>query len=262
MSIPSDCCSPCITIPPVNIPGIPGTDGAAGAAGANGLNAYTIVSDPGFIVPAKNSNVAVPVQNAVWMIPGQNVIVAGPANFQVVSINNALSVNLKFLDYTGDVAPGTAIAAGAGVSPSGLQGPDFTLLPAITSYDLAGTQALTNSSVQITGAGSLTLTAGTYLLMAAARLDFVAATFAASQPVELKLRETTNGPADIANSVVNLDTGSPTTITATFATVALPPVIYAAATGDTIEMYGTVGAAPAAGNLEVIETSLVAIRLF
>lgn len=261
MSIPSDCCNPCVTTPPVNIPGVAGIDGAPGAAGAPGQNAYTIVTAPGFNVPALNANVAVPVANALWMIPGQNVIVAGPANFQVVSINNALSVNLKFLGYTGDVVPGTAIAAGAGISPAGLQGPNFTLLPAITSYALAGSQALTNSFAQMLS-NQLTLTAGTYLLMATARLDFVGATFAASENVELKLRETTNGPADIANAVVNLATGSPTLITATFAAVALPPVTYAAATGDTIELYGTVAAAPGAGDLEVIEVGLIAIRLF
>ena len=119
-----DCCNPCSVTPPVNIPGPPGADGGAGTPGTDGINAFTIVAAPGFTVPAVGANVAVPVANNSWMSIGQNVFIEGPANFQVVSKTGTTSATLKFLGYTGDVAPATVIGAGAEVSPSGLQGPN------------------------------------------------------------------------------------------------------------------------------------------
>lgn len=119
MNQPSDCCSPCPTTPPVNIPGTPGLPGAAGA---NGLNSFSTVAF-NFNVPAVGANVSVTFDESSWMVPGQNVFAVGPANFQVVSVTGTTGAVLKFLGYTGDVLPGTVVAAGTKVSPAGLQGP-------------------------------------------------------------------------------------------------------------------------------------------
>lgn len=55
------------------------------------------------------------------MVVGQNVVVAGPANFRVSSKPNAASAILTFLDYPGDVAVGATITSGAQVGPSGYE---------------------------------------------------------------------------------------------------------------------------------------------
>lgn len=123
MSAPVDCCNPCSVTPPVNIPGPPGADGGAGTPGTDGVNAFTFVTGLGFVLPAVGSNVSAPVASNEWMSVGQNVFAEGPANFQVVSLTGTTNVTLKFLGYSGDLAPGNNISAGAKVSPSGLQGP-------------------------------------------------------------------------------------------------------------------------------------------
>lgn len=169
-------------------------------------------------------------------------------------------MTLTYLNYAGNTHAGETVSAGAGVSPAGTQ-PSVTLLPAISDYHVGGSQALSDSSVQLLSS-TITLAAKTYLLMATFRLDFSAATFAANETIALKLRETTNGPADIANAVVNLEVPTVTAETGTFIEGAFPPVAYAAAAGDTIEMFGSIANTPYSGSLEVIELSIVAIPLF
>jgi hypothetical protein len=257
------CCTPaCPTPITVNIPGTPGAAGAAGTAGLNGINSYTITTSNFTVPPAIGNTVTIEVGVSSWAVVGQNVFIAGPSNWTVTAIPTAASLTVRFLGYVGDVAPNTPIGAGAGVSPSGLIGTSQTLLPAITSYVTGGSQALTNSSVQLLTTNVTLTTIGSYLLMARLRLDFVGATFAANQTVTIKLREVTNGPADLANTTVGLGTGTPTTVSSTMAAVSFPPVIYAAAANDKIEIFGVVSVAPGAGSLQAIEGSIVAIKLF
>lgn len=260
MSAPTvPCCDPCNYVPPQNIPGAPGIDGAAGAAGADGVNAFTQTTAD-FSVPLVGANVTVSLINSDWMTVGQVVVVAGPANFTVASKPTSTSAILTFLGYPNDVAPATNIATGASVSPAGLIGPNQTLLPAVASYGLAGSQALTNSFAALLS-NAVTLADGTYLLLATVRLDFIGATFAASKTITLKLRETSLG-ADVADAIVNLESGTPTTATQTFAVVALPPVTFAATAGNIVKVFGQVAAVPGAGDLKVIEVSIIAIKLF
>lgn len=119
MNQPNDCCSPCAVVPPVNIPG---TQGNPGTPGTNGINAFSTVA-ANFNVPAVGANVSATFDECAWMVVGQNVFAIGPANFQVVTVVGTTGATLKFLGYTGDVLPGTVIAAGTKVSPAGLQGP-------------------------------------------------------------------------------------------------------------------------------------------
>lgn len=257
------CCSPCPTPTPVNIPGTPGSAGAPGASGANGINAFTITTS-NFTVPAIGNTVTIAVGVSSWAVVGENVFIFGPSNWNVTAIPTASSLTVKFLGYTGDVAPTTVIGAGAGVTPSGLIGTSQTLLPAITSYVVGGSQALTTSSLQLLTTNITLPTLGSYLIFGRLRLDLVGATFAANQTVTVKLREVTNGPADLANTTVGTGTGTPTTQNATLAIIAFPQVIYTAAVNDKIEIFGTVSVAPT-GNvngLQAIEASLVAIKLF
>ena len=132
MSSAFDCCLPC---PPgsvpsaniVNIPGAQGDPGAPGADGANGAdggNAFcTTLAD--VLIPVIGNTVSVPCNDVTWMQVGQNVFMsgaAGVANFVVVSKNTTTNFAvLEFLGYQGDLANGTTIATGAGISPAGVQ---------------------------------------------------------------------------------------------------------------------------------------------
>lgn len=256
MSVPAQCCNPCPTVETVNVPGPEGDSGADGSAG---VNAFTLTTAD-FTVPNIGDSVTVQVGNSSWMVVGQNVFVEGAGTFSVASKPGAQSVTLEYLDSQGNTHVGESISAGAQVSPGGTQ-PEVTLLPAIPDYELAGSQVLTDSSLQLLSS-SVTLAAKTYLLLATFRLDYDVATFNSEEAIELKLRETTNGPADIANAIVNLLTPLTTTKTGTFIQGAFPPVTYAAAAGDTIEMFGSIAATPYSGSIQVIELSIVAIPLF
>jgi hypothetical protein len=256
MSVPIQCCNPCPTVEVTNIPGAEGADGAPGAAG---INAFTITTSD-FVVPNIGDPVTVQVGNSSWAAVGQNVFIAGAGTFSVTSKLGTGSMTLTYLDYAGNTHAGETITAGAQVSPAGTQ-PTVTLLPAISSYQLAGSQVLTNSSVQLLGA-SVVLAAKTYLILATFRLDYEVATFASIEAIALKLRETANGPADIANAVVNLQTPTVTAKTGTFIEGAFPAVTYTASNGDTLEMFGSIAATPYSGSMQVIELSIVAIPLF
>lgn len=132
MSSAFSCCDPCPpgAIPSANVvnipgpqgdPGIPGTDGTNGA---DGKDAYTTTLAD-VLLPVAGNNVSVACVNVAWMQVGQNVFMsglAGVANFQVISRNTITNFAvLKFLEYNGDLGSGNTIAAGAGISPSGIQ---------------------------------------------------------------------------------------------------------------------------------------------
>ena len=104
MSYNNECC-----LPPTSIPGSPGG------------NAYTNTT-ANIVVPAVNAIVTVPVIDTSWMQVGQYVILPGPANFQVAAINGQNSVNLTFVDDTGDIAVGSTINLGSLVTPAGQAG--------------------------------------------------------------------------------------------------------------------------------------------
>lgn len=256
MSVPLQCCNPCPTSETVNIPGPEGADGAPGAAG---INAYTITTAD-FDVPNVGDSVTVQVGNSSWAVVGQNVFVAGAGIFEVTAKPGSGSMTLEYLNYAQNTHSGETVSAGAGVSPAGTQ-PTVTLLPALSSYQVGGSQVLTDSSSQLLGA-SITLAAKTYLLLATFRLDYEVATFSSLEEIALKLRETTNGPADIANAVVNLQTPVVTAKTGTFIEGAFPPVTYAAADGDTIQMFGSIADTPYSGSMQAVELSIVAIPIF
>jgi hypothetical protein len=257
MSVPVQCCAPC---PVVIVTEIPGPEGENGTPGTNGVSAFTSTTAD-FIVPTIGNTVTVLVLNSTWMIVGENVFVEFAGYFNIVGIPSAQSVTLGYLNYQGNTNAGNLIAAGGHVSPTGTQASQ-TLLPPISYYVVGGSQALSASSVQILGPSPVVLVAKSYLLMATYRLDYDVATFAFTETIALKLRETVNGPADIASAVVNLNTPTVTTKTGTFIEGAFPPVIYAASAGDTIAMFGSIAATPYSGSLKAVEMSIVAIPLF
>ncbi len=141
---PSCCSTPQTT-------NIPGTPGGPGNDGINGLNAYTTITAD-FTIPAVGSNVTVAVTNANWMVEGQNIVMEGPASFQVVSVTSSTSVILKFLGYIYDLSPGVTIASGTGVSPSGPQ--PFTALKATATLNFGNTLAQTSADLTLAVPGA------------------------------------------------------------------------------------------------------------
>ena len=134
ISVPQDCCRPCLEPEVVDVPGPQGTPGAAGANGTNGNNAYTATTDF-FMLPGADgaSTVLVAVGSVAWMVAGQTVVLgkvgdAAFATMQVVSFTDATHVTLLNLAntatgaYAGNSAPGTIFPIGTAVGPSGVQG--------------------------------------------------------------------------------------------------------------------------------------------
>lgn len=146
--IADSCCSPCSTVPPVNIPGTPGVTGPAGTNGADGVPAWTVLTAQSPALPAVGNSISLSVANNSWMTVGQIIVVAGPANFQVVSKTGLTVVTGTFLAYKGDLTAGNTLANGASVSPAGV---GFPALVAPTST------LITDNS---TGAAGLTVAAG------------------------------------------------------------------------------------------------------
>lgn len=265
MSLGVGCCTPgCNTVvPEVNIPGSAGPAGPAGADGSDGINAFTFTTS-NFIVPPVNANVTVPVAENSWMVVGQTLSAPGPTHFEVVALSGTTSVTLKFLGYSGDVAPGSTVTSGSKISPSGTE-PDFTLLPAQSFYAVGGSQALTASNSQLLSAVVTLPSNGTYLISASVRLDFSGATTLTSKTVFLKLRETTNGPADVSNAVRELATGIVTDDNSTFAVPSIPTVVYSGSAGDTIQLQGSLSALLndpyETGDVVAVEAEIVALPI-
>lgn len=296
MSAPLSCCNPCQSLEVVDVPG------SEGDPGVNGQNAFTTVAAPGFNVPPDKIAIAIiPVVSTAWMAVGQAVVVDGPATFIVLSIIGPTTFQATWLDYANDVAAGTAIAAGAKVSPSGTApsggakagvNSDITALYNLQS--VGGTSSLsgirnslglgqTPAAVYASGtAYQLTTTPallafgtlsptytfpspnpanGLYLLLARVRIDYNGATFAAVQTVTLKLRQTASISADIANSSAAFKAAIVTTVSHTAMVLELPPVVFSAAQADTIQIWGSVSVLPSAGSIDAEQAEIVIVPI-
>jgi len=289
-------CTPCCSSPQtVNIPGVEGDNGNDGT---NGINAFTLTTG-NFNVPALvNQTVAIPVGNTSWMVVGEVVIVGqglgaaltfpGPATFVVDSITSLNAFVGKWLQYSGDVAGGTAISSGATVTSTGgtftsplpiaaggtgagsvsaalanlgVGQPPITVYGAGTSYVITASQ---QAVVLGTTSPSLVLTqAGTYLIFSRIRYDYQGKTFAANHVLTAKLRRTNNTAADLSGANASIITPVITTVTDSIV-VPLPPVVYTTAnTNDAIALFAGISALPAeAGTVEVSECEIVAVRIF
>lgn len=290
MSAASNCDCACPTPEIVTVPGTAGAAGASGSAGADGVSAFTTLTAD-LEIPAIGANVIASVASSAMFAIGETLFLGDgtdQGHFSVVSKPSALSVELEFLGYDGDSVATSIIASGSMVVPSGTQpsgpfaiasggtgsttatlaraalgigGANLSVYAAGTAYQLTATPALLNFG---TTDPSITITsAGVWLILARARIDYTAATFAAVRTGTLKVRRTNNTAADIANSSSGFLTDIITTLTYTLAVVDLQPIIYTTTnSNDVLEVWGSISVVPTAGSLDASEASIVAVKLF
>jgi hypothetical protein len=111
--------------------------------GVAGNNSFAYVT-ANFTIPAYAANVAIQLTNTAAFVGGQNIIIAGPANFQIVSVDSPVQITAKFLGLTGDLAPGSIISLGAEVSPTGA--PGLTGVSAYTTITGTGQTVLAGTN--------------------------------------------------------------------------------------------------------------------
>lgn len=292
MSAANSCNCACPTPTITEVPGSPGAAGTDGTNGADGANAYTTTT-ANIILPGSAGPVGgIPTfADISWGAISQIVFISDGSqwgHFKILTTPSAQSATLEWLQYNGDSGGGLTIDSGAKVSPSGTQpggttpistggtgattattaranlgvgGANLSVYASGTAYQLTNTDALLNFG---TTDPSLTITsAGVWLILATARIDYTGATFAASRTLNLKLRRTNNTAADIANSTRQGLTDIITTLTYTFGVFALPPVIYTTTNNnDILELWGSISTVPSAGSLDASAAEIIAVKLY
>lgn len=268
----SDCCTQCPTETTTNIPGIPGENGQDGNPGEAGASAWTLTLDS-FEVPPSDGATAVTVEVAdtSWMTASEPLYIPGVDFALVAAVIDSTHVSIVVPDWESNVNAGNTIAAGVMVVPSGWQ-PAATALPTtdpVTKYGSGTAHTITGASFAAvvfgtSGTQEVTLTtAGTWLLQARARVDFVGATFAAVRTVSFKSRRTNNTAGDVTNSATAFKTPlSVAALTYTALDVVFPPVTYATANVDDIlQMQVAIDTDPGAGSVQIVEADIVAVFL-
>jgi hypothetical protein len=290
MSATANCACPCPDPTIVEIPGTPGSQGDPGNDGTNGIDAFTTLT-AGLLVPAIGGSVTAAVVSGSWAASQQIVFISDGTNFGSfrVTTTGSTSLILTYLGYDGEALAGVTIASGTGkVSPGGTQvatpvsvahggtnsatatlaraalgvgGASLSVYASGTSYQLTATPA---QVVFGTTSPSLTITsAGVWLLLARARVDYTGSTFAAVRTGTLKLRRTNHTAADLANSPASFLTDIITTLTYTLGVIDLAPIIYTTTNNDDIiQVWGSISVVPTAGSIDVSESSIVAVKLY
>lgn len=135
---------------------------------------------------------------------------------------------------------------------------NFSAYAAGTAYTYTGTHAVLHLG---TTDPTVTLNqAGTYLITGSVGVKYVGATYAGAQSVTNAFRRTNNTAADLANGKRVTELPVLTTFTGGDV-LALPPIIYTAASGDIISIFGALTALPAAGSVVADSAEIVAIRI-
>lgn len=271
MSSPVPCVPCCTTPQTVNVPGVQGLAGSNGTNGTNGVSAFTTTTQA-FTIPAVGSTVTVQVGSTAFMVIGQVLIIGqgnlalanpGPMTCVVTVILGSTSMTVKALGYPGDKTNPATIDIGAIVSPAGVLP---SLLSAFTTAYGAGTAyTLTNTPAEVNfGTTPLSITlpsAGTYLLFAAVRYDYVGTTYAANHTLTQKIRDIT-AAGDVANSSAAIQLAIVTTLNQTIDTLSAPVVTYVAAGANTLQVFASFDVAPGAGSVQAITGFIMAVKLF
>lgn len=289
---PTDCCSPCSPqVPSVAIPGPQGNTGAAGTNGTNGIDAFTITTAQFNVPPDTVTPVTISVVNATWVAVGEFLKIGqgagaalanpGPATFKVTAVPSPNNITMLWQNFSGDVAAGTAISAGAVVTPTGqlpatpitiAQGGTNAITKAAAQTNLglgqdslvssgAGlAQAITAANVQVGAIDVQLSAAGTWEVRGFVTIDMAAVTFAAApRTITAKIRNITQG-VDLASGVLHTQN----TAAGSFPTHSLiiPPVKYTAGVAnDHLQMFIIIDVLNTGGTLTVDAGSLELVPL-
>jgi hypothetical protein len=246
------------------------SDATVTSAGSAGSNAYTTVAAQ-FVIPSIGSSVSVQVADNRWMQLTQNVFVAGPANFRVVSKTGTGTVLLTFLGYTNDLAPGNAIPNGTGVSPGGNQ-PVSTTVNNFYGKGNAATHSdasnfvipLAFATIVLTSAAAtITLpVAGKWLLFTNAVFGLSGSDGGSTAVVSSKLARTNNTPGDIVNSQLDFQVGLGSAGTISNDNIGgVGGVFYQGSAGDVLALQVQSTIAPSSGVFCITYASIVAIQI-
>jgi hypothetical protein len=188
----------------------------------------------------------------------------------VDAVIDSTHVSIVVPDWESNVHAGDTIAAGVMVVPSGWQ-PAATATPAvdaIAQYGSGTAHTVTGASFATvtfgtSGAQQITLTtAGTWLITARARCDYVGATFAASRTVSLKIRRLNNTAGDVTHAATAWKTQIITTLSFTALDAVLASAQYVTANvDDVLALQVAIDTDPTAGSLQITEAEIVATYL-
>ncbi len=274
-----DCCQPacCPETETVNIPGIPGENGEAGAAGENGASAFTVTLSDFVVPPADNTTpVTVEVADTSWMATGQPLFIPDGFFFIVAAIVDSTHVQVVYPAWEANISAGNTISSGSSVVPSGWQpaAPTGPSVDAVSKYGTGTAYTIDQTDITLnaaevtfgtSGNQRVTLTtAGTWLLQARVRVDYLAATFpSTSRSIIFLLARQNNSPGNVANATTGLSTPiSASALSYTAYILSFPPVQYVTAlTSDVIRMMVSIDTLVGAGAVKVIEADIVATFL-
>jgi hypothetical protein len=259
---------------------VPGPQGNAGTNGTNGVNALSIVQTA-FVVPAIASSVSVVVDNNSWMVVGQNVFVYGAGYFSVNSLAGTTVAGLTYLDYVGNTAAGNTVNPGAQISPAGTQATFTDPLPLAnggtggttkataqaalglgqnaTVATVSGlTQDLSATPTLVAGCTVTAPAAGSYLILSTAEIEYVGATFAASNAITLAVVDTTSSTTETTTA---RQTGIMTAATLPSEDIISPFNVVTLAANDVLQLQISVATAASAGHAYVVSASLCLVPL-
>ena len=247
---------------------VPGLQGDPGVDGVDGLNSYTTTTDP-FDVPAENANVTIDVENSDWMAIGQIVVVDGPAHFSVVSKPSSITAELKFENFTGDVAATTTIDGGSTVVGTGTEATvaldSETVTASGTAYTLTASYALLDFGTDDPTITIASAIGEKWLLTGSVTYNYDAWK-STVEDISTVIRRTNNTAANVAETetvFTIVDDTSATAVSGTAAVISLPTVVYTAAgTNDILQVWGTLsGLASVSGNIKAVAATITAVKI-
>ena len=140
------------------VPGAKGDPGDAGLMGV-GVNAYTTLT-ASFIVPDPTLGAPVVIavgDTSMWAV-GQPIYIGVAGNYQVSAIDSDTVLEVLNLGYENNAGPGTMIAMGLPVVPSGFQGPQGEDGTGVSSVAIQTPSWYTVSGSPLTSAGTIGIT--------------------------------------------------------------------------------------------------------
>jgi hypothetical protein len=229
--------------------------------GANGNN--IVPSAAGFSMTAI-------VGSTAWMVQGELVVLGstssgfGPATFQVTSISNSTTVVLTWLAYSLDVAAGTSIPGGTGVSPTGTQLVNSSL--AQTAYASGSVYTLTGTSqILAFGGAQPTITLpnkGTWIILAQVLYDTTPAYSTTAGVVTTLLQRLVNTPGVVGNSLIAQAFNYTNAGITQDMTVEIPLYVYQTTTdGDVIQIWASQVNVAGTAFLNAKAASIVAFQI-